>query len=98
MGNEPGYDSPTVNVATSLPKRGVGSSILIVPVVSSGDEERAGAAPRAVVAAADPLLSAEAVGEIEAGLKALDATVSIAGRRSWRQMEMTPARERSLTT
>src|SRR6202012_2161888 len=66
---EPGYQAPIVNVATSLPKRGAGSSVLIVPVVSSGDEDR----PGAVVAAAEPLLSADAVTEIEAGLGALEA-------------------------
>ena len=31
-----GYQAPTVTVATSLPKRGAGSSVLIVPVVSAG--------------------------------------------------------------
>jgi leucyl aminopeptidase len=43
---------------------------LVVPVVSTGDEDR----PGAVVASAGPFLSAEAVAEIEAGLRALDAT------------------------
>jgi leucyl aminopeptidase len=69
---EPGYQSPSVTVATSLPKRGVGSSVLLVPVVSTGSDdsdERAGA-----VVAATELLPAEAVAEIEAGLRALDAT------------------------
>jgi leucyl aminopeptidase len=67
---EPGYQSPSVNVATSLPKRGVGSSVLIVPVVSTGDEDR----PGAVVASAEPFLAADAVAEIETGLRALEAT------------------------
>jgi leucyl aminopeptidase len=67
---EPGYQPPSVNVATSLPKRGAGSSVLVVPVVSTGDEDR----PGAVVTAAEPFLSAAAVGEIEAGLRALEAT------------------------
>lgn len=67
---EPAYQSPTVTVATSLPKRGVGSSVLLVPVVATGDEDRPGAA----VAAAEPFLPAEAVAEIEAGLAALNAT------------------------
>jgi leucyl aminopeptidase len=70
---EPGYQSPavpTVQVATSLPKRGAGSSVLVVPVVSTDDEDR----PGAVVAAAEPFLSAAAVAEIEAGLRALEAT------------------------
>jgi leucyl aminopeptidase len=70
---EPGYQPPSVpsvQVATSLPKRGVDSSVLIVPVVSTGDDDR----PGAVVAAAEPFLTADAVAEIEAGLRALEAT------------------------
>ncbi|HXA88493.1 MAG TPA: leucyl aminopeptidase [Mycobacterium sp.] len=70
---EPGYQSPSVNVATSLPKRAVASSVLIVPVVSTGDDEAAGR-PDAIVAAAEPFLAADAVAEIEAGLRALEAT------------------------
>ena len=70
MTTEPGYQVPAVNVATSLPKRGVGSSVLIVPVVSTGEDDRPGAA----VAAAEPFLAADAVAEIEAGLEALEAT------------------------
>ncbi|SPM42166.1 Leucyl aminopeptidase, partial [Mycobacterium numidiamassiliense] len=68
--SEPGYQSPSVNVATSLPKRGAGSSVLLVPVVSTGDDDR----PGAVVEAADSFLSAEAIEEIEADLLALEAT------------------------
>jgi leucyl aminopeptidase len=67
---EPGYQAPTVNVATSLPKRAAGSSVLLVPVVSTGEEDQPGAA----IASAEPFLSAEAVAEIEAGLRALEAT------------------------
>ncbi|MDD4868363.1 MAG: M17 family peptidase N-terminal domain-containing protein, partial [Mycobacterium sp.] len=70
MTTEPGYPAPAVNVATSLPKRGVGTAVLLVPVVSTGEEDK----PGAVVAAAEPFLPAEAVGEIEAALRALDAT------------------------
>ncbi len=70
MTTEPGYQAPTVNVATSLPKRGAGSALLLVPVVSTGNEEK----PGAVVAAAAPFLPAEAVADIESGLRALDAT------------------------
>ncbi|MFV4689501.1 hypothetical protein ACNJU1_21835, partial [Mycobacterium tuberculosis] len=33
MTTEPGYLSPSVAVATSMPKRGVGAAVLIVPVV-----------------------------------------------------------------
>jgi leucyl aminopeptidase len=70
---ESGYQVPAVNVATSLPKlpkRAAGSSVLIVPVVSTGDDDK----PGAVVAAAEPFLTADAVAEIEAGLRALAAT------------------------
>ncbi|WP_077104158.1 leucyl aminopeptidase [Mycobacterium terramassiliense] len=70
MSTEPAYQAPTVNVATSLPKRNVGSAVLVVPVVSAGDEDK----PGAVVSAAGPFLSADAVAEIESGLKALEAT------------------------
>jgi leucyl aminopeptidase len=70
VSTEPGYQSPSVNVATSLPKRGAGPSVLLVPVVSTGDEDK----PGAVVVSAEPFLSADAIAEIEAGLRALDAT------------------------
>ncbi|SPM32080.1 Leucyl aminopeptidase, partial [Mycobacterium terramassiliense] len=70
VSTEPAYQAPTVNVATSLPKRNVGSAVLVVPVVSAGDEDK----PGAVVSAAGPFLSADAVAEIESGLKALEAT------------------------
>ncbi|WP_373155919.1 leucyl aminopeptidase [Mycobacterium marinum] len=74
MTAESGDQIPTVHVATSLPKRGVSSSVLIVPVVSTGDDEQSGERPGAVVASAEPFLSADAIAEIEAGLRALDAT------------------------
>ncbi|OBA80407.1 leucyl aminopeptidase [Mycobacterium sp. 1164966.3] len=70
MTTESGYQSPTVTVAGSLPKRSAGSSVLLVPVVSTGEDDR----PGAVVAAAEPFLSADVVAEIEDGLHALDAT------------------------
>ncbi|OBA58509.1 leucyl aminopeptidase [Mycobacterium sp. 1100029.7] len=70
MSTEPGYQAPSVTVATSLPKRRADSTVLLVPVVSTGDEDR----PGATVAAAEPFLSTEAVAEIEAGLRALEAT------------------------
>jgi leucyl aminopeptidase len=44
--------------------------VLVVPVVSTGSDDQPGAA----VVAADPLLPADAVAEIEAGLRALAAT------------------------
>jgi leucyl aminopeptidase len=67
---DPAYQSPAVNVATSLPKRSAAAPVLVVPVVSTGDEDR----PGAVVASAEPFLSDDAVAEIEAGLRALEAT------------------------
>ncbi len=70
MSIEPGYHPPTVNVAAALPKRAASSSVLLVPVVSTGDEDKPGAA----VAAAEPFLPAEAVADIEASLRALGAT------------------------
>ncbi|WP_139825207.1 leucyl aminopeptidase [Mycobacterium conspicuum] len=73
MTTESGYQVPTVNVATSLPKRAAGSSVLIVPVVSTGDDDAA-KRPEPAVAGAAPFLTPGAVAEIEAGLKALGAT------------------------
>ncbi len=69
MSTQPGYLAPDVTVASSLPSRGVAKATLIVPVVSSGDEDK----PGAVVTAAEGFLPAEAVAEIEAGLRALGA-------------------------
>ncbi|MGV0717269.1 leucyl aminopeptidase [Mycolicibacterium sp. XJ662] len=62
-----GYQAPSVSVSSSLPKRKVDSSVLIVPVVSGPEDN---AAPTVVP---NPFLSAEAVGEIEAALEALGA-------------------------
>jgi leucyl aminopeptidase len=70
VSTQPGYQSPSVTVASSLPSRGVAKATLIVPVVSSADEDQ----PGATVAAAEPFLPADAVAEIETGLRALDAT------------------------
>ncbi|UXA04984.1 leucyl aminopeptidase [Mycobacterium sp. SMC-2] len=70
MATELTYESPSVNVAASLPKRRAGSSVLIVPIVSTGDEDRPGAA----LAPGGSMLPADAVTEIESGLRALDAT------------------------
>ena len=61
-----GYPSPTVAVASTLPKRKVASSVLIVPIVSGDDD-----GPATVVA--NPYLDAEAAGEIEVALEALGA-------------------------
>ncbi|WP_428338387.1 leucyl aminopeptidase [Mycobacterium sp.] len=73
MSTQPGYLAPTVSVASSLPRRGVKSAVLIVPVVSSGPED-VNDEPGAVVAAADAFLTKESVTEIEDGLRALHAT------------------------
>jgi leucyl aminopeptidase len=70
MSTEPGYASPAVSVASSLPRRAAASTVLIVPVVSTGEDDKPGAA----VAAAEPFLSSKAVAEIESGLAALEAT------------------------
>ena len=63
----PGYQSPAVTVASTLPKRKVVSSVLIVPVFGGPDDD----AKAQVVA--NPYLDAEAVGEIEVALEALGA-------------------------
>jgi leucyl aminopeptidase len=70
VSTQPGYQPPSVTVASSLPSRGVAKATLIVPVIASGDEDK----PGATVAAAEPFLPADAVAEIEAGLRALNAT------------------------
>lgn len=70
MSTEPGYASPAVTVASSLPRRAAASTVLIVPVVSTGDDDKPGAA----VTEAGPFLSSDAVAEIESGLRALEAT------------------------
>jgi leucyl aminopeptidase len=66
---EPGYQSPTVTVAATLPKRGVGSAVLIVGIVSA-DPDNPNATPTVVT---NPFLDAEATGEIEVALSALGA-------------------------
>ena len=73
MSTQPGYLAPTVAVASALPRRSAGSAVLIVPVVSSGDDDEPGAA----VLAAEPFLPSDAVAEIEAGLRALNATGAV---------------------
>ena len=65
MSTAPGYQSPAVTVSATLPKKGLGSAVLIVPVVT-GDDDQA-----SVVA--NPFLDAEAIGELEVALKALGA-------------------------
>ncbi|HEY6576108.1 MAG TPA: M17 family peptidase N-terminal domain-containing protein, partial [Mycobacterium sp.] len=65
MSTPPGYQSPVVTVAATLPKRRAGSAVLIVPVVT-GDDDTA-------KVVTNPFLDAEAVGEIEVALTALGA-------------------------
>ena len=76
MSTQPGYLAPAVSVASSLPRRGVKSAVLIVPVVSSGPED-VNDEPGAAVAAAEPFLPKDAVTEIEDGLRALNATGAV---------------------
>ncbi|KUI29171.1 aminopeptidase [Mycobacterium sp. IS-1742] len=66
MSSDPGYQAPIVTVSSSIPRRGVGEAVLVVPVVTRDDT--------AVVLAAAPFLDGDAVNEIEASLKALGAT------------------------
>ena len=73
MSTQPGYLAPTVAVASALPRRSAGSAVLIIPVVSSGEEDQPGAA----VLAGEPFLPSDAVAEIEAGLRALNATGAV---------------------
>jgi len=76
VSTQPGYLAPAFAVASSLPRRSAGSEVLIVPVVSSGPEGTEDQ-PGAVVAAAQPFLPTDAVAEIEAGLRALNATGAV---------------------
>lgn len=66
MSASPGYSAPIVAVASSLPERGDGSPVLIVPIVT----DESASSPKVVTS---PALSADAVGEIEAALQALGA-------------------------
>ncbi len=62
----PGYQTPTVTVSTSLPKRKAAGSVLVVPVVNGDDDS-------AVQVVPSPSLNAAAVAEIESALAALNA-------------------------
>ena len=68
MSTTPDYRSPTVTVSATLPAKGLGSAVLIVPVVAGDDDK--------VSVVANPFLDAEAVGELEVALKALGAKAS----------------------
>ncbi|WP_094289255.1 leucyl aminopeptidase [Mycobacterium lehmannii] len=62
----PGYQTPTVTVSTSLPKRKADGSVLVVPVVNGDDDSEVKVVP-------NPSLHAAAVAEIESALAALNA-------------------------
>lgn len=66
MSNDSGYQAPVVTVSSSVPRRGVGAAVLVVPVAGRDDTAR--------VLAAEPFLDAAAVTEIEAALATLGAT------------------------
>ncbi|MGV1088980.1 MAG: leucyl aminopeptidase [Mycobacterium sp.] len=66
MSTQPGYQAPTVTVATTLPKRS-SAAVLVVPIVSDPDSD---GSPTVVGAA---FLDAEAIGAIEVALRALGA-------------------------
>jgi leucyl aminopeptidase len=70
VSTQPGHQSPTVTVAATLPKRGVGSAVLIVPVVSGSDDK---SEQNTVSVVPGPFLDPEAIGEIEVALTALGA-------------------------
>jgi len=61
---QPGYQAPTVAVVAALPKR-ASAAVLIVPIVATDDGD--------AVVLDGGFLDAEAIGEIEAGLRALGA-------------------------
>lgn len=65
MSTQPGYQAPTVTVATALPKRGVSTAVLIVPVIAGdGGDPTVGA---------DSFLSPESVEAIQTALTAVGA-------------------------
>ena len=71
MSTSAGYRSPTLTVSSTLPKRKVASSVLIVPVVAgNGDADEADSLPTVVKS---PFLDDAATGEIEGALRALGA-------------------------
>ncbi|WP_099021938.1 leucyl aminopeptidase [Mycolicibacterium palauense] len=77
MSTQPGYQSPTVAVASTMPSRGLGSAVLIVGVVGAEPESPASPAKsgpdKSARVVGTPFLDAEAVGEIEVALEALGA-------------------------
>ncbi|WP_422746417.1 leucyl aminopeptidase [Mycobacterium sp. WMMD1722] len=66
MSNDPGYQAPAVTVSSSLPRRGIGEAVLVVPVVSADDT--------AAVLAGDPFLDRAQIADIESALAAVGGT------------------------
>ena len=64
MSTQPGYQAPAVTVAATLPKRGVASAVLVVPVID------ADGAPKVLAA---PFLDAATAREIQTALRKLGA-------------------------
>ena len=71
MSTRPGYQSPAVTVASTLPKSKVAASVLIVPVLAGGTDADDADSPATVVQS--PFLTGSATAEIEAALAALGA-------------------------
>ncbi len=71
MSTSAGYQSPALTVSSTLPKRKVASSVLIVPVVAGNSDADDADSPTTVVES--PFLDDSATGEIEGALKALGA-------------------------
>lgn len=72
MSAESGYLAPSVTAVAELPQTGA-ASVLIVPVVAPDSDTAEDAAEFATVATTEPALPADAVAEIEAGLRSLRA-------------------------
>ena len=67
MSTQPGYQAPSVSVAATLPKRGVASAVLVIPVVDVDG------APKVLAA---PFLDAGVTREIQTALRKLGAKAS----------------------
>jgi leucyl aminopeptidase len=63
----PGYQPPSVTVASTLRKHKADATVLIVPVVSGSDDDESASV------VANPFLDTEATGELEVALEALGA-------------------------
>ncbi|MCK0173411.1 MULTISPECIES: leucyl aminopeptidase [Mycobacteriaceae] len=70
MSNDPGYQAPVVTVSSALPRRGVGESVLVVPIV----KDSVNGGDTATVLAGEPFLDRGQIDDIESALAALGAT------------------------